>query len=66
MDGRENLFHSEKLMNIYGTDYANGQGAETPADMVEDINQNHVIDDIEDEEEFFSQTSSTHSTSLSR
>ncbi|PON52812.1 hypothetical protein PanWU01x14_206540, partial [Parasponia andersonii] len=56
----------EKLMNIYGTDRANGQGAETPADMVEDINRNHVIDDMGDEEESLDQTSSINSTSLSR
>ncbi|PON89885.1 hypothetical protein TorRG33x02_144080, partial [Trema orientale] len=41
----------EKLMNVYGTDRVNGQGAETLADMVEDINRNHVIDDMGDEED---------------
>ncbi|PON50284.1 Myb/SANT-like domain containing protein [Trema orientale] len=56
----------EKLMNIYGTDRANGQGAETPVDMVEDINRNHVIDDMGDEEESLNQTSSTNSTASSR
>ncbi|PON78739.1 Myb/SANT-like domain containing protein [Parasponia andersonii] len=29
----------------------NGQGAETPADIVDDINRNHVIDNMGDEEE---------------
>ncbi|PON33722.1 Myb/SANT-like domain containing protein [Parasponia andersonii] len=56
----------ENLMNIYGTDRANGQGAESLADMVEDINRNHVIDDMGDEEESLNQTSSTNSTSSSR
>ncbi|PON36074.1 hypothetical protein TorRG33x02_350080 [Trema orientale] len=55
----------EKLMNIYRTNRANGQGVETPLDMVEDINRNHVIDDMGDEEESLNQTSSTNSTSSS-
>ncbi|PON46599.1 hypothetical protein PanWU01x14_250290 [Parasponia andersonii] len=53
-------------MNLYGTNRANGQGVETPADIVEDINRNHVIDDIGDEEESLNQISSTNSTSSSR
>ncbi|PON67562.1 hypothetical protein PanWU01x14_101990, partial [Parasponia andersonii] len=56
----------EKLMNIYGIDRANEQGVETPADMVEDINQNHAIDDMGDEKESLNRISSTNSTSSSR
>ncbi|PON45032.1 hypothetical protein PanWU01x14_261750 [Parasponia andersonii] len=53
-------------MDIYGIDCANRQGAETPIDMVEDINRNHVIDDMGDEEESLNQTSSNNSISSSR
>lgn len=48
---------------------ANGKGAETPADMAKGIDQNHIIDNIEEEEAgpvSFNQTSSTNSTLSSR
>ncbi|KAL5538789.1 hypothetical protein UlMin_043922 [Ulmus minor] len=60
----------DRLVNIFGKDRATGKEAETPAEMVENMDQEHNANDVEEEQDesprSVSQSSSMRSTKRKR
>ena len=60
----------DRLVNIFGKDRATGKEAETPAEMVENMDQEHNANDVEEEQDEsprpVSQSSSMRSTKRKR